>query len=121
MVSGGNAYMKTLDCTDCSHCCNYITFTISKVALDLKVRNDLLDYYNKRGFTVKQNDYSIFVTIFSPCVNMYVRVFKPHHGRGAGCQLHNTDQKPAICRKYDCREDQHLPPGGNYEKGKDRP
>lgn len=107
--------MEELYCQDCDHCCNFVTFTLDKRTVDKFTMMDLAEYYKAHGFAVTEDTFSVFVTIHAPCKLKRKYPAKP------GCAVHGTNAQPNYCKQYDCRKDRLLPPGGNYEKGKERP
>lgn len=105
---------ELLNCTDCDHCCNYMTFTLQHRAMTDDMKEQLLEFYNARGAHITQDVYAFYVTIHSPCPHK--TILRMGYDFRPGCDLHSTNKKPKACRVYDCRDDPFLPPGGNYKK-----
>lgn len=104
---------KKLDCDECSHCCDWVTFHLSKKTTAPKTMHEQVAYYAARGCIIKEDIVAVHISIYSPCGSKVKD--------GTGCALWRNEHRPIICHRYDCRTDQFLPRGGNYEKGKERP
>ena len=102
------------NCKGCDHCCDWMTFTLSEKGMPTWMKEHFAQYYVTRGMNMTRSSLGMHVHIYAPC---------PHKKNGdeKGCKVHGSTAKPIMCMQYDCRDDMHLPPGGNYEKGKDRP
>lgn len=78
-------------CIGCQECCQYVTFTLSS---DLKVDLDnMVEYYNARGFKVVMHDTKIEVMIPTTCPQL----------TKYGCKIYST--RPYACKMYDGRQD----------------
>lgn len=96
--------MDPLDCRGCTQCCRFISFGVDMSNLDQSDLAQKLDYHTKRGCKIVNVESRKFVIIVpSKCTYL----------TADGCSIWDTI-KPAICRRYDCRNDPYLPKGGNY-------
>lgn len=99
--------MNPLDCTGCTHCCNYLAFGMDLSPLNKEQIERKLNYYEIHGCEIKggikPDEYVIIVP--SPC-----KFVDP----GVGCKIYLV--RPWICKHYDCRTAKYLPKGGNYNK-----
>ena len=101
-------YWNELNCSGCSHCCKFMTFTITLPIAGM-TEDELIDFYSTRGCHLKKvSRDQIAITVETKC---------PYH-TGKGCKLHGTKDKPKLCIDYDCRWDVFLPPGSKYNKEK---
>ena len=98
---------KKLDCAGCSHCCDWVTFNLSKKSTPPDAMAHLVHHYRVRGCIVKEDMVNVHITVYSPCAMK--RTDRP------GCRIHGKGM-PLICMRYDCRTDAYLPPGGKYNK-----
>lgn len=106
VLGGFIRYTETLDCTDCTHCCDYMTFGVACGNMSSSERRRKVEYFKARGCHlqwVTRN--KLVVTVYSPC---------PYATEESLCRVYS--RRPEACRDYDCRDDEYLPPGGNYNK-----
>lgn len=90
--------MEPLDCTGCTECCNWLTFIVQPEPKTFKLNTE---FWEKRGCKLTMLQAALAVTIPSKC---------PHlTADGCGCY----EERPLLCRQYDCRRDPFLK-GGKY-------
>jgi len=86
----------------CTECCNWMTFILQ---IDPKTFKEQIAFYVERGCKITQMAGTVAITVRSRCPHL---LDDPY----TGCWL-NSSTKPALCRKYDCRQDPFLK-GGKY-------
>jgi Fe-S-cluster containining protein len=92
----------SMDCGNCVHCCEYMSFGFSTSNLSDRQIEDKADYFRTRGCKVTAQGTIMVVAVFSPCPQLTKK--------GCGCYKN----RPNLCRVYDCRNDVYLPRGGKY-------
>lgn len=95
---------EPLDCSGCNHCCNFLMFFVNSYGETIQHQKEIEDFYEKRGVLLKKTPTGYVATVEFPCPYVTEK----------GCHIHTS--KPETCRRYDCRLDACLPPGGKYNE-----
>jgi Fe-S-cluster containining protein len=95
---------EKLDCSGCNgHCCKFLIFGVNLDNHSPEEISNKLLYFKEHGCQVKHHAcLQWIVTVPSQC----------QHLTPFGCAIYND--RPEICRKYDCRNEPLLPRGGKY-------
>ena len=96
--------LSKLDCKGCSHCCKYMTFGINWDGWRPDEKRRKVEFYKARGCVLFTSKDKLVIVIPQRC---------PHIIEDGACGIYGN--RPEGCRDYDCRLDEYLPPGGNYE------